>query len=68
MTLEGVVERSRIRLRDNIRLPEKTVVCVIVPDVKVKQVARVFSPRLAHPEQIADFKMEIVEEPTDASP
>ncbi len=67
MTLEGVVERNRIRLRDNIRLPEKTAVYVIVPDVKVKQVARVFSPRLAHPEQAADFKMEIVQEPADAS-
>ncbi len=67
MTLEGVVERNRIRLRDNIRLPEKTAVYVIVPDVKVKQVARVFSPRLAHPEQAADFKMEVVEAPADAS-
>jgi hypothetical protein len=27
----------------------------------------VFSPRLAHPEQAADFKMEIVGEAADAS-
>ena len=67
ITLEGVVERDRIRLKDNIRLPEKTMVYVIVPDVQVKQFARIYSPRLAHPEQAADFKMEIVQEPAHAS-
>ena len=66
MTLEGVVERKRIRLKTNVRLPENTKVYVIVPDVQVDQVARVFSPRLVHPEQAADFKMEIVGEPPDA--
>jgi hypothetical protein len=66
LTLEGVVERNRICLKTNVRLPENTKVYVIVPDVQVEQVARVFSPRLAHPEQAADFKMEIVEESLDA--
>jgi hypothetical protein len=60
VTLEGVVERNRIRLKTNVRLPENTKVYVIVPDVRVEQVARVFSPRLAHPEQAADFRTEIV--------
>ena len=59
LTLEGVVERNRIRLRTNVRLPENTKVYVIVPDLQVEQVARVFSPRLAHFEQAADFKMEM---------
>ena len=67
VTFEGVVEHDRIRLKSNVRLPENTKVYVIVPDVQVDQVARVFSPRLAHPEQAADFKMEIVGEPPDAS-
>jgi hypothetical protein len=67
VTLEGIVERNRIRLKTNVRLPENTKVYVIVPDVQVEQVARVFSPKLAHPEQAPDFKMEIVEEPLDAS-
>lgn len=66
VTLEGIVEWNRIRLKTNLRLPENTKVYVIVPDVQVEQVARVFSPRLAHPEQAADFKMEIVEESLDA--
>jgi hypothetical protein len=60
VTLEGIVERNRIRLKTNVRLPENTKVYVIVPDVQVEQVARVFSPRLPHPKQAADFKMEIV--------
>jgi len=59
LTLEGVVERDRIRLKTNVRLPENTRVYVIVPDVQVEQVALVFSPRLAHPKQAADFKMEM---------
>jgi hypothetical protein len=67
VTLEGIVERNRIRLKTNVRLPENTKVYVIVPDVQVEQVARVFSPKLRHPEQAADFKMEIVEEPPDAT-
>lgn len=67
VTLEGIVERNRIRLKTNVRLPENTKVYVIVPDIQVEQVARVYSPRLAHPAQAADFKMEVVEEPLDAS-
>jgi len=67
VTLEGIVEHDRIRLKTNVRLPENTKVYVIVPDIQVDQVARVFSPRLAHPEQAADFKMEIVGEAADAS-
>jgi hypothetical protein len=67
VTLEGIVERNRIRLKTNVRLPENTKVYVIVPDMQVEQVAHVYSPRLAHPEQAADFKMEIVEGPLDAS-
>ena len=65
-TFEGVVDHGQIRLKTNIRLPEKTKVYVVVPDIQIEQVARIFSPRLAHPEQAADFKMEIVEEPPDA--
>jgi predicted DNA-binding antitoxin AbrB/MazE fold protein len=31
------------------------------PDAATKSPARIFSPRLAHPEQITDFQMEIRE-------
>ncbi len=60
---EGVVENGQIRLKANIRLPENAQVYVIIPDLKAKQVAHIFSPRLAHPEQAADLKKEVVEEP-----
>ena len=65
VTFEGIVDDGQIRLKTNIRLPEKTKVYVVVPDIQIEQVARIFSPRLAHPEQAVDFKMEIVEEPSD---
>ena len=61
ITLEGFVDQGQIRLKDNVRLPESTKVYVVVPDFQMEQVARIYSPRLARPEQAADFKMEIVE-------
>ena len=67
VTLEGIVEHNQIRLTGNVRLPDNTKVYVVVPGVQVEQVAHIFSPRLAHPEQVADFKMEVIEEPSDTS-
>jgi hypothetical protein len=64
---EGIVENGQIRLKTDIRLPEKTQVYVIIPALRARQVAHVFSPRLAHPEQAADFEKEVVEEPLNAS-
>ncbi len=67
-TFEGVVvEHGQIQLKNAVRLSEKTKVYVIVPDVQISQTARVFSPRLAHPEQIVDFELEVIEESPDAS-
>lgn len=66
MTLEGVVEGGQIRLQSGVRLPEKTKVYVLVPDLEIERIASVHSPRLAHPEQLADFVLEILEEPADA--
>jgi len=66
MTLEGIVDQGQIRLKGRARLPDRTRVYVIVPDVQVEQVAQVFSPRLAHPEQIEDFRLQVIEENRDA--
>jgi hypothetical protein len=66
-TFEGVVEQGQIRLTTNARLPEGAKVYVVLPDVMIEQFARIISPRLARPEQVSDFAMEIGEEPTDAS-
>ncbi len=71
VTYEGIVERGQIRLKADVRLPEKTQVYVIVPairpDSQTKRGARIFSPRLAHPEQAADFELEVIEELPDAN-
>jgi hypothetical protein len=67
ITYEGTVVQGQIRLKDDIRLPESTRVYVIVPGVaKGEKSARVASPRLAEPNQAADFKMEVSEETRDA--
>ena len=60
-TFEGIVDHGQIRLNTSIRLPDKTKVYVVVPDLHLEQVAHLFTPRLTHPEQLVDFKMEIVE-------
>lgn len=65
-TIEGVVENGRIRLPASVRLPEKAKVYVVVPDVEAPPIAYVGSPRLAHPDQGADFRKEVAEENRDA--
>ncbi len=65
-TFEGTVEQGRIRLSDNVRLPEKTRVFVVVPDLEVERLARVASPRLANKHEASDFKLEVFEAPDDA--
>ena len=61
-TFEGIVENGQIRLPATVRLPEGAKVYVVIPDVEIQTVAYIGSPRLAHPEQAADFKKEVVEE------
>lgn len=65
-TFEGVVENGQIKLNSPVSLPDRTKVYVVVPDVEIEQTARLYSPRLAHPEQASDFEMEIVETSPDA--
>jgi hypothetical protein len=61
-SFEGTVENGRIRLEPGVRLPENTKVYVLVPNLPVTPTAHIRSPRLAHPEQAADFAMEVIEE------
>jgi hypothetical protein len=67
VTYEGIVEHGQIRLKTNVRLPEKTMVYIIVPDMQIERIVHIASPRLAHPEQTVDFKLEVVEESSNAS-
>ncbi|HEX8844224.1 MAG TPA: hypothetical protein VF791_06255 [Pyrinomonadaceae bacterium] len=67
LTIEGIVDNGQIKLNSDVRLPEHIKVYVIVPDMKIEQTVRLFSPRLKNPVQADDFKMEIVKESSDAS-
>jgi predicted DNA-binding antitoxin AbrB/MazE fold protein len=61
-TFEGVVEQGQIKLDSDVRLPEGTKVYVVVPGVEIEaERVHLYSPRLAHPEQAADFELEIVQ-------
>ncbi len=61
-TFEGVVERGQIRLNSDVRLPDGTKVYIVVPDIEIEETGvRLHSPRLARPEQAADFEMEVIE-------
>jgi len=60
-TYEGIVEKGKILLRTGVRLPERTKVLVVVPDLGARKSAQVNTPRLVHPEQASDFKLAISE-------
>ncbi len=64
--IEGVVEHGKIRLREDVSLPENTKVYVIVAEVRDNHSARIRTPRLAQPQQSADFRKQIVELAPDA--
>ena len=66
-TYEGFIENGKVRLPDNIHLPERAKVYVIVPDVELESLAYIGSPKLVHPEQAEDFKKEVIQEINDAS-
>jgi hypothetical protein len=66
LTLEGIVENGQIRLRDHVTLPEHTKVYVVIPDVETVPQAHVYSPRLVHLEQAADFAKQVIEVSADA--
>jgi hypothetical protein len=59
---EGIIENGQIRLKTNITLPEKMTVYVIIPNFETQNTVHIYSPRLVHPEQAADFKKEVIEE------
>jgi hypothetical protein len=58
---EGVVEKGKIRLNSDVKLPENVRVYVIVPETQTreKKTARIRTPRLTHRKQAGDFKMKV---------
>lgn len=61
-TFEATVENGTIKLPEDIHIPEKTKVYVVVPRGNESPVYHVGSPRLVHPENAADFVKEVTEE------
>ena len=59
IAIEGVVDHGLIRLTSHVALPDGTRVYVIVPSAVPAAAARISSPRLARPEDAADFSMEV---------
>jgi hypothetical protein len=66
VALEGIIEHGQVRITSDVRLPDKTKVYVVIPGIQIERVAHVFTPRLAHTEQVVDFELEIVEESSHA--
>ena len=64
---ECIIENGRVRLTTDIRLPENAKVYILIPNSEERRIVHIYSPRLAHPEQVMRFKKEVVEEPLDAS-
>ncbi|HVT83337.1 MAG TPA: hypothetical protein VHM90_22040 [Phycisphaerae bacterium] len=61
-TIEAYVENGQIRVPDDVKLPEKAKVYIVIPGVtEVPKAAHIYSPRLAHRERAEHFKMEIIE-------
>jgi len=60
-TYEGVVEKGKIRLKSDVRLPENIKVYVVVPELQIekKKTALVSTPHLVHRGQASDFKMKV---------
>ena len=54
--IEGIVENGAIRLREKVSLAENTRVYVIVAEGATVPTAQIRSPRLAKPEQAAEFR------------
>jgi hypothetical protein len=65
-TYQAVIENGQIKLPVDAALPENATVYVVIPDPGQSYVPRVASPRLAHPEQVSEFQMEIIEGTSNA--
>ena len=63
-TYEGVVEKGKIRLISDVKLPENIKVYVVVPESQgeKKKTTHVLTPRLVHRKQASDFKMKVSKE------
>jgi hypothetical protein len=62
-TIEGYVENGQIHVPANVKLPDRAKVYIVIPDLDtLRGPIRILSPRLANPQQAADFRKELVKE------
>jgi hypothetical protein len=61
-TFEGIVEHGQIRPKGDVQLSNGAKVYVLAPEMSGRPVARVVTPRPAHPEQAGVFKQAVSEE------
>lgn len=59
-SFEAVIENGNVKLPDEVRLPERTKVYVVVPGVRQLDGPRVLSPRLARPTEAQDFSKSVI--------
>ncbi len=59
-TFEGFVENGQIKLRENIQLPERTRVFVVVAETVNPRAPRIMSPRLANATDATKFEMKVI--------
>ena len=65
-TYEGIVVNGTIQLPLGVHLPEHAKVLITLTDSMQVPTGSIATPRLAHPEQLGEFQMEVEEMP-DAS-
>lgn len=58
-SFEGIVSNGKVQLLGGACLPEKARVRVFLFDPQIRDLPRLASPRLVHPEEAADFRMEV---------
>ena len=59
-SFEGIVEKGHIKLPENVTVPERTKVYVVIPDAGEPKPIRLMSPRLLYPEQAKDFEITVI--------
>ncbi len=67
--IEGIVENGKIRLQEDVSLPESAKVLVILTENVAsagQEVLRIGSPRLVNPEDAKRLRKQVLEIPKDA--
>jgi hypothetical protein len=61
-TYEGHVENGQIKLDEDVKLPERAKVFVVLPEIKGERIYRIMSPKLIREEGAPPLRMEVTKE------